>query len=59
MVAAMKDEPKTCFFWRPHLWTQFEHPQTVTNYQGEAELVQRRHCKRCEAVDYRRVLVHN
>ena len=55
----MKEQSNSCFFWKPHWWTQFEPPQTVTNYEGKAELVQRRHCKRCEAVDYRRVLVHN
>ena len=42
-----------------HLWSAWQEPQRVTNSSGAPEVAQRRHCIRCNAVDYRRVIIHN
>lgn len=42
-----------------HKWTYYEEPRQITNTQGLPEVAQRRHCRECHAVDYRRVKVSN
>lgn len=49
---------KPCFPFL-HKWTSYAAPTVVTNSGGQPELAQRRHCRRCNAVDYRRVRVSN
>ncbi len=48
--------------WLLHDWPPYEAPQVVAEHriaEGIGTVAQRRECKRCKAVDYRRVLVHN
>lgn len=47
-----------CRFFR-HQWSKYAAPTVVTDDDGGPLLAQRRVCKRCEAVHYRRVLVSN
>lgn len=48
-----------CFLF--HKWSAYEAPKAVTadGCPDAPTIAQRRVCERCEAVDYRRVLVHN
>lgn len=42
-----------------HTWGKYEPTQIVENSTGKPEVAQRRECSRCDAVDWRRVRVHN
>lgn len=49
---------ETCFLWF-HRWGPYEAPREVHSERDGDGLAQRRVCSRCNAVDYRRVLLHN
>ncbi len=42
-----------------HRWTQYAGTMTVTEANGNPVVTQRRQCRHCNAVDYRRVAIHN
>lgn len=46
-----------CLIW--HRWGPYEPPRLVDSVRGGETLAQRRVCRNCRAVDYRRVIVHN
>lgn len=45
----------TC--WVFHKWSKWSAPEAAETKWGNTALVQRRVCKGCEAVEYRRVTV--
>lgn len=42
-----------------HKWTKYGPTQIVSSGNEGPTVAQRRVCQRCDAVDYRRVLIHN
>lgn len=50
----------SCFFF--HDWGPYEPPKRVVQGRDDPDkptVAQRRECKRCAAVDYRRVMIHS
>lgn len=45
--------------WIVHDYGRYEPSREVTGSDGLPEVGQRRECRRCGAVDYRRVRIHN
>jgi hypothetical protein len=50
-------ERNSCWFF--HDWTKFSDPLHVQGVEGGEGMAQKRTCKRCNAVNYRRVLITN
>lgn len=57
-VKAPDDRQGTfCLIW--HRWGPYEPPRNITEVGRGEGMAQRRVCRNCNAVDYRRIGVHN